>query len=266
MIKTRQMVVTPAIAAKWLESRNTHNRPLDEVRANHYADDIKNDRWNEDSVVKFSTENILMDGQTRVRAVVLADKPAVFCVMEGVPPENQYTMDTGRPRTDSQQVALKYNKKNATTFTTSIATIRKLLGLDHYRGNMSGLDETIAEFGPSVDQIIANIGKIGRKAGVVSALAIARTKHGYAKLVDQFVLQLASGANLSSGDPALALRSYLIENRGRSTGGHTGDKTAFKTLTAFNKFADGLKISHLKIDLTAVKKFGVKVSANADQP
>jgi hypothetical protein len=90
--------VTPAIAAAWLKL-NTGNRKPSAAKVHRFADLIRAGKWlvNGESV-KFSASGRLIDGQSRLRAIVEAGIAAPLEVRAGIADEAQRAMDCGESR------------------------------------------------------------------------------------------------------------------------------------------------------------------------
>jgi hypothetical protein len=91
--------ITPAMASKWLETM-VNNRTLSQAKAIEYAIVIDDDRWTVNGeTIKFDSEGRLFDGQHRLQACVLADKPFKSYVAYGISDEDAFsTVDVGKNR------------------------------------------------------------------------------------------------------------------------------------------------------------------------
>ena len=68
------VTITPQVAQMMLE-HNTHNRNLTESRAQAYARDMASGNWRYTGEgIKFGPDGTLLDGQTRLRAIVDVSK------------------------------------------------------------------------------------------------------------------------------------------------------------------------------------------------
>jgi hypothetical protein len=96
--------VTPALATEWLEG-NVDNRKFREDRAMAYARTIKAGEWElGESAIVFDDQGVLINGQHRLSAVVIAELPVRFIVLRGVPSKTQEVMDTGLGRNLADQL------------------------------------------------------------------------------------------------------------------------------------------------------------------
>jgi hypothetical protein len=89
--------------------RNTHNRRLNEQRVEQFAGAMKRGEWmdNGEPIARFSTEGVLLDGQTRLAAIVKSGITLKGYIIDGLAPESQYTMDIGQKRTFAQELHLE---------------------------------------------------------------------------------------------------------------------------------------------------------------
>lgn len=100
-------VITPAIAAKYLEA-NRSNRPTSRGIIADYVSAMLAGEWLfNGEAIKFDRDGKLVDGQHRLHAVVKAQKPIAFLVIRGLDPEVFKTIDTGKKRSGGDVFAIK---------------------------------------------------------------------------------------------------------------------------------------------------------------
>jgi hypothetical protein len=93
------MAVTPSMAARWLEGANNRNRRLSDRYAERLARDIRHGRWKmTHEGIAFDPHGVLLDGQHRLWAIVLANRAVKLYVWLNVPPDALMAIDNGRPR------------------------------------------------------------------------------------------------------------------------------------------------------------------------
>lgn len=97
---TKLETITPVMAKKWLE-KMIANRPLSEGKALEYAISMDEGKWSlNGETIKFDNKDRLFDGQHRLSACVLAEKPFKSYVVRGVEDPMAFaTVDVGRART-----------------------------------------------------------------------------------------------------------------------------------------------------------------------
>ena len=97
-VVTYQVKVTPEIAASWLKL-NSGNRNPSKSKIRRFADSIRAGRWTlTGETIKFGASGRLLDGQSRLMAIQLAQVPAVLEIRAGLPDEAQKSMDIGEIR------------------------------------------------------------------------------------------------------------------------------------------------------------------------
>lgn len=102
--------ISPEMAVRWL-TLNKGNRVPSRSKIRRFAAQIKEGSWkiNGESV-KFSKTGRLIDGQSRLRAIVEAAAPAVLEVRAGLDDDSQATMDAGQLRTNKDTMEMKGEK------------------------------------------------------------------------------------------------------------------------------------------------------------
>ena len=98
-MKIEKILVTPIMAKVFL-SNNSKNRIPKENRVTEYARQMLNGLWREDTgeLLKFSDDGKLLDGQHRLRAVILANMAIYFHVATGLQESIFDVLDTGSVR------------------------------------------------------------------------------------------------------------------------------------------------------------------------
>lgn len=116
------VTITPQVAQMMLE-HNTHNRNLTESRAQAYARDMASGNWRYTGEgIKFGPDGTLLDGQTRLRAIVLSGVTITMPVWRGIDSDAQLVMDSGRPRSNSDALSLRGEK--------DVVTLRAIICAD----------------------------------------------------------------------------------------------------------------------------------------
>lgn len=93
----KDILVTPELARKYLETNIGHNRRLREKKVLQYARDMKEKRWKSDTAeyVKIGKSGNLVDGQHRMAAVIKSGTPTILSFAFNVPDEVFDVLDTG---------------------------------------------------------------------------------------------------------------------------------------------------------------------------
>lgn len=99
--------ITPAKAQQYLAT-SQGNRPKSLVTIHSYADTMKKGKWLLNGMcIIFDNEGHLIDGHTRLQAVIEANVPVRFDVCRGASPDAFTTYDNGRHRTVGQLLAMQ---------------------------------------------------------------------------------------------------------------------------------------------------------------
>lgn len=99
--------VTPETAAAWL-AFNDHNRRPSQAKIRRFAASMAAGRWTVNGeTVKFSLAGRLLDGQSRLMAVLLAKVPVTLEVRAGLPDKAQDTMDVGEIRKGAHTLEMR---------------------------------------------------------------------------------------------------------------------------------------------------------------
>ena len=131
-----EMLITPSQATEWLETKNTRNRKLSMKRAAMYASDITNGKWRKTHQgIAFYDDGILADGQTRLKAVEIANMPVSMLVTFGLPESASLGIDSHRMRSTANQIEI--DGKSTWIGKGEVATARTLLRASGRPDNMS---------------------------------------------------------------------------------------------------------------------------------
>lgn len=247
-IRFRVVLVTPEMASRWLE-RNDKNRPLGNAVAYRYARSIRNGAWmpNGECII-FCTGGTLLDGQHRLRAVVLAGVAVPMCVIEGVDPAAYKTLNVGAKRTVAQYFAMD-GERNA----PQLAGALSYLGMILAGGNTGGRQMSVFDFYAMLEQhssIRESVAYVKPKAirkliepSPFAAVHYAITQKYPGSPATEFFESLLDGTNIESGSPVQRLRDQLIAPGPRKLDGR--HKIAV-TIKAFNHTLAGKPVRFIR--------------------
>ena len=98
--------IGPELAAHYL-SKNMTNRPKSRVRIAEMARDMIEGDWLVTHAgIAFDWDDELIDGQNRLEAIIKSDTTQLMAVARGLDPDARHVIDTGRPRSASDSLAL----------------------------------------------------------------------------------------------------------------------------------------------------------------
>lgn len=102
MVQFKEQFITPELAKDLLVS-NTDNRPIKLKIVDRYANDIKYDRWKENTgeTIKISESGRILDGQHRLHAIIKAGTGVKFHLATGLNDSVFDVIDTGNNRSNS---------------------------------------------------------------------------------------------------------------------------------------------------------------------
>lgn len=106
-MKTELMLVTPEQANEWLTWKNPNNRNLNERTAKIYARDMLAGEWKQSSQgIAFNTKGELTNGQHRLKAIVIANKPIWLNVTTDEPLGAIVNHDQNKTRSTSDNLKI----------------------------------------------------------------------------------------------------------------------------------------------------------------
>lgn len=216
-MEVRQVDMTPQMAGRLLET-NTRNRHVNRARVAMWAQTMRDGLWQANGQpIILSTDGRLLDGQHRLLACLEANVTVPMLIVTGVASEAQYTMDTGRPRSLADMLALR-GEQNVNILASAL---KALVRLDRY-GIRAGFDMQTAHYPVTYEQAFAYLKqhptlradiveceRIYRHTGIPLKIIILWYELFYradADAASMFFTQLASGVGLDADNPILVLR------------------------------------------------------------
>lgn len=215
-VETTVETITPAKAAGYLE-RNQNNRPMSRSALATVVRALNNGHWRlTHQGIAFDADGILLDGQTRLTAIVQTGVTVPMMVTRGLDRDAFTVLDRGKGRTGGDAFAIcgeaHYNV---------ISAAARLLWQDIlYDGRMDMAFP--AESKPDNDDLLALVGEHPRLRD-----SVARTVNGYVKgmpaaswrawmhyrmsqkngvQADTFWTQVRDGAEMPAKHPVMVLR------------------------------------------------------------
>lgn len=216
--------VTPALAARWLEL-NKANRIPSKAKIRRFAAAMKGKRWTvTGETIKFSSGGRLLDGQSRLMALVQAGVNAVLEIRSGLPEEAQKSMDIGELRKGTHTLEMMGEK-----YPTVLAPALKLIWLlegGNLGGSKVGRDGILENFQlPEINakhrDLQISVGwTMTTGSGMVRMLPPGLTAFFHyifgrvdAELRDTFFEALHEGIGLTKLSPIYHLRERLLSDR-----------------------------------------------------
>jgi len=244
--KYKQVLVTPELAAEWLQ-RNPNNRDFKDNIAKNYAQLMTRGEFSQSSPIpiSFDEKNNLLDGQHRLQAVIISGKSVCMTIAENVPAENFKIIDRGTKRTpgDIFKMSGIENSKICAAIIQKFLSGKKLSGKrqagtdssDNYR--MFSMDDLLAEYKKRPDywmHVIEFVNKSHKSFGGFLDPSLlgawyAITSDIHEADASRYFNALTSGLGFTSEkDPVLQFRNYLVKNK---------ETKHIKTVIASNRYA-----------------------------
>lgn len=240
-----QVEVTPALAASWLQL-NHGNRKPSRAKIRRFAAAMAGGRWSlNGETIKFSASGRLLDGQSRLQAVIESGVPVPLEVRAGLPDLCQQSMDTGEARRGTHTLEMLGEK-----YPGILSPALKLLWL-WSKGWLGGIpwganrvleNQELAPLLAQHPGLRASAGwTVSSGAKVTRYLLASEGAFCHylfgtvdAKLRDLFFVGLIDGLGLTKLSPAYHLRERLAELRqGEDTLGRRWLRVAL-TIKAWN--------------------------------
>lgn len=253
-MKAQIEIVTPAQAKEYLE-RRLPNRNLNEATALRYASDMSNGRWlNNGQGIVFDEQGNLIDGQHRMRAVLISGVSISMLVVRGAPARAMETMDTGRARNLSDVLHIRGFKNSVVMAATARIAWNYAAGVNYsYTPSKATLLSLVVGH-PHIDRAVTTV-EFAKRAGMVTRspmaalLALATAGDKLLKEAQEFTDGVVYGEGLWKGDARLTLRNWIATNRADKTflKQHVSEPTFGALIRAWNAFAQGRELSLIKL-------------------
>lgn len=253
-------MISPAQAKEYLE-RTIPNRRLNDGTVTRYADDMREGRWNNNGQpLIFNEAGELLDGQHRLRAVIVAGKTLPFMVVRGVPSVAMETLDSGRSRSLTDVLTLKGYKNVANvsasarliwnyaagvnlTYTTSKQTLLKFV---------EGHPKFVLDASPWVEKYKQALFPRGP---VIAVLALATESAQLNEEARKFAEGIFYGEGLYKGDARFTLRRWMEALRARHE--YTGTSVTVPTFgavaRAWTAYSQGQALESLRFPPSPTK-------------
>lgn len=256
--------ITPA-RAKELLALGGANRNISQRWVRSLATEIGRGLWFLDgNTIRISNENKLLDGQHRLSAIVLAEKPVLSFVAYGISSQAMKNIDRGRARTIADLFKIHRNLANPNRVAGVCGQIHALensvtANYGNIRLCFPDAEQLYAAYKPSIEWVFKTLGRSiepGIPNGgtpVLAAFVYFHAMEPFRAKVEKMAVRFKTGqVRGNGGDPAEALRRTCLNvmQGGRSQAGGGTQRVFFfnKTLRAVEAEIKGEKLFHLKID------------------
>lgn len=228
-ITLEKVLVTPALAAEYLNGRMHRNRVKSRIQLEIHKQNLANDTWfAEISPVYVDDKDISWDAQHRFQAIFDTGISAWMVFIRGVTAEAAEYADTGRSRQYADNLKRRgvQDYKRQSVLAKYIA-LNDMYGIDGIRNpgkyavSQSEKDKHIYLPDGGQNQAVVDSIRLGqglyRATGANEGwMAWAVYATGKGADPDGFWDQVMHGEGLHHGDPALTLREWLMQGRKRT--------------------------------------------------
>jgi len=257
MLQFREVFITPSLAKELLQS-NTKNRKIKIPVVKKYANEITSNRWrtNTAEVIKISKTNVILDGQHRLHAIVMADKGINMHVVNNLEDDVFDVLDTGSARTAFDVFHIN-GSKYASVLPGIIQNFKLLergMGLQSQTYNKLTSSQLLElyELNPAYWNIIAGMtmkwyagfSKI-LKPAIIGGLYSIFLKVSDCSDAEKFMDELCHGKEFTN-DTIIWLRKKLIEDKISKSKLPQTVKIAL-IIKAWNLYRQGKQVKSLKL-------------------
>lgn len=249
-------LIDPEKAAIYL-LHNKSNVALNTRKVKGYAKDIANDAWkvNGETIV-FARNGNLMDGQTRLNAIIQGGKAVNVIVVRGVDDDAFLTLDT-----ESKPAAVILKHLGVDKPQEVAAAARLILNYDSgvlMRTKRARTEITSYAAGDDrlvkAAQLACNIRKHIPKGAVAAVIYLGTRGGEYEDKMFDFVHGVATGTEMKASDPRFVLREWFInkhlapDQKGAKTRLQGEDTDVFNAIvSAWNAYVSGREMKHMPI-------------------
>ena len=249
--------LTPNEAEKLLiGAAEQKQRPMQQTRVQQYARVMRAGDWKiTHQPIAIDVHGVLIDGQHRVAAVAASGVSVDLLIAYDADPETFDVVDTGRPRSPSQTLAIAgYTNTNVLSAAARYYLVYAFMEGGtrvpgpEIRGRFTSHDilrfmesvagERVLSEVPNGARIARTLGRNGVVTWLSAALALLRAHEPESQTREEFLEKLESGTMLEAGSPILALRRWISSETGyvktrRDVAGFIGMANVTKAWNAY---------------------------------
>jgi len=217
---TLNIVFTPFFAPRLL-TYNTRNRGRNGGREGSFGAEVLNGVPFTASPIAMGSDGVLLDGQTRLWAIINTQRCYVSTLALGLEPEAQHYYDKNRIRTIAHDLAIDgyTNTKNLTAVITMLWKLKnQLFAKTDKRMTYDEVREYAEDY---YDQFKSAFGMIAKLKSSVNSpfnpaplvVAIIKLREVCDTLADDFMQSVITGENLTRNDPTYRLRATVMNKK-----------------------------------------------------
>lgn len=219
-VRSNLETITPAKARKMLE-KNIENRPFSENHALNLAQAIESGEWQVNGdAIRIDVNGNLKDGQHRLNAVIIANKPIQTLVVRNLPASCFDTIDRGKKRSMGDILA-RHGEGHYAALAGALTWLWR-----HENGQVTGTNGRRSrprppqaidclERNPKLrDSVVAGLPVSKIMSPSIAGMCHYLFSKQNADLAASFFDKLATGEGLRKTQAVYVLRERLIQNKG----------------------------------------------------
>lgn len=252
-------LITPKRAEYYLSLVNPERqRRVSAATVESYAAAMRAGQWLiADQGISISQSGELINGQHRMRAIIMSGVAVEMLVVTGLPDESIDVTDRGGARTVAQQLKLRHGFQHASQIVPIARMIGVFVGLPHTRRHSVHQAMTvISHYSSEIEYIIGTPGpdKTYAKTPIMAAAAFAMHAKDCGSEIAEFYRQYITGEGLTQSMPSFILRRQ-VNNVPRSGGGSLQLQLARAAFSAMRAHVNGSDSKHYKTQYDAAWQF-----------
>lgn len=228
MIKISVEKITPEIARKWLDTslgnpRYGRSAKVNERTVNQYASDMTLGRWElSNASIGFDKNGHLIDGHTRLNAVIKSGKTIESIVVRGLEQTVERVVDTHTPRTLLQRMLCAYGYDSDIANRGALSAARQMLAAREGQSYVEKIpDSVLIDFINDHCEMLAMAYtmcaaegtkfKLAKTGAFISSMCEALEYGVKPELIESFIRIVNTGRyEIEEQTAALVLREFLL--------------------------------------------------------
>lgn len=214
-MKFETLYVSPKMAEEWLATTST-NRAVVPSRVLQFENSMRAGKWelNGEPII-ISDTGRLLDGQHRLHAVLKFGQPVQLCIVRGVKDKAFDTIDTGRPRSQSDILGMEGIQQPGLCAAAAGMIWRMYHSLGIWEACDAWATRQIIRRYPSITKYAQTVNNVHRKcplpgASLLTAMVYFEDVANKPSTALRFFEKMVNGTELEEGSPYLTLRNRLI--------------------------------------------------------